>query len=96
MVSDIVLTGALPDSVRDSVDAYVSCISGAVTKDEYIEAVKAAGFKDAGVFDEISFPVEELISSPAAAEVVEKFNVSKEDAVEAAGSLTSVKVRAVK
>jgi ubiquinone/menaquinone biosynthesis C-methylase UbiE len=35
MVSDLVLLKQLPEVVRQSVEAYVGCIGGAVMKDEY-------------------------------------------------------------
>lgn len=46
MVSDIVLTDSLPTKVIESVEAYASCISGALQKDQYIKAIEQAGFKD--------------------------------------------------
>jgi arsenite methyltransferase len=58
MVSDIVLLGELPETVRDSVDAYVSCIAGAVSKDEYIAHIQKAGFKDIRIIDETGFSIE--------------------------------------
>ncbi len=36
VVSDIVLRRELPQEIRDSVSAYVGCISGAVLVDEYL------------------------------------------------------------
>lgn len=52
MVSDIVLLAELPDFIKDSVEAYVGCIGGAVKKDEYISAIKEAGFQDIKVIGE--------------------------------------------
>jgi len=43
VVSDIVLLRELPQFLRNSDAAYASCISGAVLKDEYLEAIKEAG-----------------------------------------------------
>jgi ubiquinone/menaquinone biosynthesis C-methylase UbiE len=36
MVSDIVLLKELPDFIRDSIAAYVGCISGAMRKEDYL------------------------------------------------------------
>lgn len=58
MVSDIVLLKALPEEVRESVDAYVGCIAGAVLKDEYIGGIKHAGFTGIRIEGETPVPVE--------------------------------------
>lgn len=47
MVSDLVLLKEIPRVVRNSIEAYVSCIAGASFKDEYLERIKEAGFGDA-------------------------------------------------
>ncbi|HEX8039167.1 MAG TPA: arsenite methyltransferase [Chryseosolibacter sp.] len=43
-VSDIVLRGDLPEGLRSSAEMYAGCVSGAVQKDDYLKAVKDAGF----------------------------------------------------
>lgn len=45
-VSDIVLKGELPASVKKSAEMYAGCISGAVQQDEYLEIIKTAGFSN--------------------------------------------------
>ena len=45
-VSDVVIRGALPDDVRKSIESWVGCIAGALTEDEYIGKLRAAGFAD--------------------------------------------------
>jgi arsenite methyltransferase len=45
-VSDICLTKPLPDAIRKSLTAYMGCIAGASLIDDYVGAMKAAGFKD--------------------------------------------------
>jgi SAM-dependent methyltransferase len=44
MVSDIVTIGELPEGVRNDPDLYAACVSGAVSKEEYLDAIGAAGF----------------------------------------------------
>ncbi len=51
-VSDIVLDGALPESLKGSEDAYCSCVSGAVGRAEYLEQMVAAGLRDIRVVSE--------------------------------------------
>jgi len=62
MVSDIVLLKELPESVKNSSEAYVGCIAGAILKKDYIGAAKKAGFKKLKVVDEVPFPLEGWVS----------------------------------
>jgi SAM-dependent methyltransferase len=96
MVSDVVLSKELPDFIKDSADAYIGCISGAITRDEYMETVKAAGFQDTSIVDELSVPVEEWVNDPIADSITEKLGVSTEEAKEVLGSVKSIKVKGFK
>jgi ubiquinone/menaquinone biosynthesis C-methylase UbiE len=51
MVSDIVILRPLPDQIRNSVRAYTGCIGGAMLMEEYLDAVKSAGFEDVQIID---------------------------------------------
>lgn len=51
MVSDIVLKEELPEDIKNSIDAYVACVSGAILKDEYLKKIESAGFKDVEIKD---------------------------------------------
>lgn len=62
-ISDLVLEGELPSSVRETVEAYVGCIAGAVQKGDYLEAIRKAGFEHIEILKESTYPVEELLSS---------------------------------
>jgi arsenite methyltransferase len=42
-VADIVLEGALPAALTDNPDAYCSCISGAISKTDYLKGLMEAG-----------------------------------------------------
>lgn len=46
VISDIVLEGELPDEVRKSAAAYISCIAGAEQFDDYLDIINEAGFVD--------------------------------------------------
>lgn len=48
-ISDIALKKQLPDKIRESIYAYVGCISGAILIDEYIKAVELSGLKDINI-----------------------------------------------
>lgn len=56
-VSDIVTKKQLPEFVLRSIEAYAACIAGAVTKDEYLDGLKAAGFVNVRVTGESVYPV---------------------------------------
>lgn len=96
MVSDVVLSKELPDFIKDSVDAYIGCISGAITKDEYLKTVADVGFREVGIVNETSIPVDEWFNDPIAESVTKKLKVSSEQAKEVLGSVISVKVKGVK
>lgn len=51
-VSDIVVEGDLPDYIRNDIAAYAGCISGAVSKSEYLKALEEAGFTNIQVKSE--------------------------------------------
>lgn len=45
-VSDIVLSGELPDELVKDAEMYAGCVSGAIQKEDYLDIVKKAGFKN--------------------------------------------------
>jgi len=48
-ISDIVLEGEIPDNLKKSAEMYAGCVSGALQKNEYLDIIKSAGFKDVEV-----------------------------------------------
>jgi arsenite methyltransferase len=44
-ISDIVLSGELPDTLRQSAEMYAGCVSGAIQMDEYLNLITEAGFQ---------------------------------------------------
>lgn len=58
MISDIVLSKPLPDSIMTSPEAYVACLSGAIMKDDYMQAMKDAGFDDVSIIAERPYCIE--------------------------------------
>jgi arsenite methyltransferase len=55
VVSDIVTDRKLPDDIRKSFAAWAECIGGALTKREYLSAIKTAGFSRMRILDEKVF-----------------------------------------
>jgi arsenite methyltransferase len=43
-ISDIVLTGTLPEKIRSAAEMYAGCVSGAIQKKEYLDLITANGF----------------------------------------------------
>jgi SAM-dependent methyltransferase len=52
MISDLVTLGELPTSVRESAAAYVACVAGVSTKDEYLRMLDEAGFQRVSIVGE--------------------------------------------
>ncbi|MFA5356193.1 MAG: arsenite methyltransferase [Candidatus Omnitrophota bacterium] len=77
MVSDLVLIKELPGELIDSIEAYVGCIAGAIHKDEYLEAIKSAGFREIKVISESTYPVDAVFDGlDAAQDAVSSIKVS--------------------
>jgi len=96
MVSDIVLLKELPAALKESIDAYVGCIAGAVMKDDYLDAMNEAGFQQVRIIDETLFPVKDFIGYANALEIVECTDALMEMARELGTAIASIKVHAVK
>jgi arsenite methyltransferase len=96
MVSDIVLLKELPDSIKNSVEAYIGCLSGAIMKDEYIGVIRDAGFRDIRVIDEIALPIECMVNDPTAHAIIEDLNISPEEARKLAQSIVSIEIYGIK
>ena len=96
MISDIVLLKELPDAIKSSVEAYIGCVSGAILKSEYLETIKAAGFKDIRIISEASFPLDCIMNDPTARSIIEGIKMPAEKVKEIASSVISIKVFAVK
>jgi len=96
MVSDIVLLRELPDFIKNSIEAYIGCLSGAIMRDEYIDAIEAAGFQDARIADETSFPVDCMANDPTAKVIMENFKIPPQEVADIASSVISIKVYGIK
>ena len=96
MVSDIVLLKPLPEPVRQSAEAYIGCLSGAMLKDEYLGAMADAGFEAIEVLSETPFPIDLAPNDPTAQSVAEDFDLSGAKLGDLANSVLSVSVVARK
>jgi len=57
-ISDIVLTGELPDKILHAAEMYAGCVAGAIQKEEYLHIVSELGFEN------ISLQKEKIITVP--------------------------------
>ena len=96
MVSDLALKKPLPRAIRESVEAYVACIAGALVKDDYLGAVRKAGFERIEVVSETTFPAELVLEDSPAPEIIAKLKIPREELMEHVSSVVSLSVRAVK
>jgi SAM-dependent methyltransferase len=96
MISDVVLSKELPDFIKNSVEAYIGCLSGAIMKDEYIALMEDAGFEDVRIIGESSFPVVSMANDPTAKALIEDLKIPQEEVEEVANSVLSIKVCGVK
>jgi ubiquinone/menaquinone biosynthesis C-methylase UbiE len=96
MVSDIVLLKELPDSIRNSVTAYVGCVSGAMLKDDYLKTVKAAGFRKVTILQETAFPIDCMANDPTAVAIAKNAGMSLDQVKDTVGSVLSIKVSGIK
>jgi arsenite methyltransferase len=96
MVSDIVLLKELPDFIKESAEAYTGCVSGALLKEDYLGAIKSAGFREVNVIDESEFPLD-LASSGQTCQIDSGDQKASIEALREIGdSIISIKVGAVK
>ena len=96
MVSDIVLLKELPDFIKDSVEAYIGCVSGAIMKDEYIGALEAAGFQGVRIIEETLFPLDLMANDPTARAIIEDAGIPDEKIKDIGNSIASIKIQGIK
>jgi arsenite methyltransferase len=92
MVSDIVLLKELPVVIKNSIDAYIGCLSGAIMKAEYIKKIREAGFQDVEILDETYFPLECMANDQTAKALLDKANIPLELLNEIGTTIVSIKV----
>jgi len=73
-ISDIVLTGQLPEKIQNAAEMYAGCVSGAIQKDEYLSLIAANGFENINVQKEkvITVP-DDILSAYLSAEEITTF-----------------------
>jgi len=80
MVSDLVLVKDLPNDIKESVEAYVGCLAGAIKRDEYLKFITIAGFQEVRIISQSNYSVDAMFENLKGAD----------------GAVASIKVSAVK
>lgn len=96
MVSDLVLYKELPVSVKNSQKAYAGCVAGALLKDEYLEAIKSAGFADVKILDEKTYAADIEITEKGVQDAAQAADCTCEDIKDLQNLIASVSVYGVK
>jgi len=60
LISDLVTEGELPPEIKKSFDAWAGCVAGAMERNEYLNTIKKAGFKDIEIVKEHPFSEVEM------------------------------------
>ncbi len=95
MVSDVVLRAELPPQLKDDLELYAGCVSGAVLQEKYLDMIRAAGFSSVRIVrergaDQMLEPSDEeaLLASSKA--------LAPEEARRVARSVVSIELEATK
>jgi arsenite methyltransferase len=96
MISDMVLLNELPETLKDSVQAYIGCISGAEMKSSYIKMLEKAGFKQVKIVEETHLPLELMLSDATAKAMMKELKLTEKRAAELINSVISIKLSATK
>ncbi len=95
-ISDLVVEKELPVEVQQSVEAYVGCVGGATTKEEYMDLIRGAGFGQVDV--EVAFTLSDIVAAddPRVLEVLADAGATypEEEIVDALTSIKSLSVSA--
>jgi ubiquinone/menaquinone biosynthesis C-methylase UbiE len=62
VISDIVYTGTMPDDLRNNPGLVAACVSGASSREEYLDFIRGAGFRTVEVLKEHQHPLPEQLS----------------------------------
>jgi SAM-dependent methyltransferase len=92
-VSDIVVNGELPSSIRDRLDAWARCLAGALEESDYLSRIRAAGFEKVAVASRDYASPDQVLDAEEAQSLLAGTGVSPGDL---ALTVASIKVTALK
>lgn len=91
-IADIALRNKLPEGIKESVEAYVGCVAGAILIDEYRQMLLDAGFKEVSIGDEDTKILDQASEDPIAKSII----ATLEPGQSVDTFIASVKVEAIK
>ena len=92
-VSDIVIHGELPESLRKSLDAWAGCLSGALDESDYLGKIRAAGFAGGEVLSRAFVQISQFADWEGVREIVAEAGIAPENLDT---TIASIKVKAQK
>lgn len=92
-ISDIVIYGDLPQSIRSSLDAWASCLAGALDESAYLDKIRAAGFEEVEVLSRDYADPDQVTEGEEAQALLDGAGISPS---ELAQKVASIKVTAHK
>lgn len=77
-ISDIVLTGELPERIKNAAEMYAGCVASAIQKEDYLQIIKDAGFKNITLQKEKAIIVpNDILKNYLTDEEIEIYNSNK-------------------
>jgi len=96
MISDIVLERPLPPKLVDRLDAWIGCVGGASLREEYLETIRRAGFREVRIERETCFGDSISLDDPQVREIMDDLGIGREEAESYAKSVTSLHILAIR
>jgi arsenite methyltransferase len=96
MISDIVLLKELPEKIKNSAKAYISCVAGAMMKNEYIALIEKIGFEKVKIVEEMHFGLEDFEDDPAAKAITKESKMTAEEVEGFLAKTASIRVSGIK
>lgn len=96
IVSDLVLTKELPGIIKNSIEAYIGCLAGAAIKEDYLEYIEKAGFKDIEVVSQTNYPIDAMANDITAQAIMDNSKISRKDIKDLENAVASIRVLASK
>ena len=96
MISDIVLERPLPQALIEGIDAYLGCVGGASLRGDYLETIAKAGFREVRVQREAHFADALSLDDPGVRNLMDRLEISRDEAKSYANAVTSLSIFALK
>jgi len=93
-VSDVVVDGVLPASIRADMEAYVGCVAGSLETNDYLDRLVRAGFVDASIEPTRRYTFADLEATTCSAENIGK--LTEAERVDLDGRIMGAFIRATK